>query len=141
MEWREWIFGLLLALLPEPDYETTCRASVFGYPGDKYGSGSTLLYGRPVEKSDFGIAHRRLRLGTPVVIFHPKTCRFAVGVVLDRGPYGAMHEGKWRIKRRRSEPGIWRGCADLTYSLARSIGHNGFERVKIYAWKRKEPQT
>jgi len=42
-------------------------------------------------------------------------------VILDHGPYGAVHEGSWVVKKKRSDPGRWRGCGDLSYPVAREL--------------------
>jgi len=120
---------ILALLLSEPQ---TCQATQFGYPGDKLAGGNALLLKRPVAPSDLGLAHRKLALGTVVAVQNPRTGKIAVGLVIDRGPYGAVHEGEWAIKLKRNDPGTWRGCADLTPALGKAIGHNGREAVRLW---------
>ncbi len=109
-----------------------CNATIFGYPGDKWAGGDALALKRPVNPTDMGIAHRTWPLGTTVMVYNPRTKLFAVGTVIDRGPYGAMHKGKWVLKRKRRDPGKWRGCVDLTPALAKAVQHNGYEKVRVW---------
>lgn len=126
-----WI--LLFALSSEPE---SCMATKFGYPGDKHAGGNALYLKRPVNSRDVGIAHRTLPLGSWVLVSHGD--RAILAQVIDRGPYGAMHRGKWRVKKRRSQPGRWRGCADLTSRAAELLEHDGWGRVKI--WRVSKPR-
>ncbi len=105
-----------------------CVSTIFGYPGDRWAGGNALLLKRPVNDSDFGVAHRTLPLGSKVLVCRD-TC--ALATVIDRGPYGAMHEGSWVLKRRKSDPGVWRGCLDTTPALAKALKHQGFDKVSV----------
>lgn len=110
-----------------------CQSTIFGQPGDEWAGGNALLLGRHVNQSDLGIAHRWWPLGSTVIVQHVRSGRMAFGVVLDRGPYGATTpEGDWALKLKPSDPGRWRGCADLTPALARRIGHDGFDAVRLW---------
>jgi hypothetical protein len=123
-----WAFIVQLFTHGSPQ---TCTASVFGYHGDKWGSSATVFTGRPVRPTDIGIAHRTIPLGTLVVLEYRG--RYVVATVIDRGPYGALDaSGRWFIKRRRSEPGRWRGCVDLTPRAARLLGHGGWGKVRLW---------
>ena len=128
---------LLIVLLYADHYQppaaavATCKASVFAQPGDKYAGGASRWLKREVHHTDSGIAHRSYPLGSWVEIRNLRTGRMVETQVIDRGPYGAMHKGRWIIKKRPSDPGRWRGCADLTPPVAKKIGHNGFERISI----------
>ena len=126
-----------------------CTSTIFGYEGDQHAGGDAILLGRPVNDTDMGIAHRYWKMGSDVAVQNVRTGRVAYGKVLDRGPYGALTpEGKvWfpgkalrtgRKTRRKlpKELGRWRGCADLTPALARAIGHDGMDRVRIWRVKR-----
>jgi rare lipoprotein A len=65
------------------------------------------------------MASRTIPLGTYVLVEgngRSVWCR-----VNDRGPYGAMHAGRWVLKRRSSDPGVWRGVADLSYGCAQAL--------------------
>jgi hypothetical protein len=133
-----WLLQLFLLLDIQPRTET-CMATVFGYPGDKHGGRtSTLLYDRPVEPGDMGIAHRTWPIGTFIKITNVETKEAAFGVVLDRGPYGKVGpKGKWfNSRKERKRKGKYRGCADVTPDLAAAIGHEGRTRVRIKRWKR-----
>lgn len=130
------IIVLVIALFTtEVNAERVCNSTIFGYPGDKWAGGDALHLKRPVNATDVGIAHRTWPMGSWVLVKHLKTGKMAVAQVIDRGPYGAIHEGEWVLKRKRSEPGKWRGCADLTPNLAAILGHDGFDRVRIWRLK------
>jgi len=130
-----WLLIILLYgdyYQPTPVAPTiTCTASIFAQPGDKYAGGKSRWLKREVHHTDSGIAHRFYPLGSWVRIKNLRTGLSTHTQVIDRGPYGAMHEGEWVIKKRRSDPGRWRGCADLTPPVAEKIDHNGFERISI----------
>lgn len=118
----------------------SCTASVFGYPGDRHAGGEALCLGREITDEDVGIAHRSLPCGTEVMLHNPRTGRTVTAKVVDRGPYGAIHAGKWVLKRRERDPGIWRGCVDLTPRAARRLGHNGLEMVVVVPAMQPEPE-
>jgi hypothetical protein len=123
---------IVLTLLSKPD--ETCNATRFGYPGDKWAGGAAVYLKRPVAGHDVGVAHRSLPLGSRVLVHNLESGRFAVGLVIDRGPYGAIDEdGEWALKLKKSDPGKWRGCLDLTPSLADKLEHDGYGRVRVWA--------
>jgi hypothetical protein len=112
-------------------------ATVYGLPSDKkWGSGHLAC------APDFRVqtlptmnvcAHRTYRCGTILAVENPRTKQRTLCRVLDRGPYGAiMDDGTWGLKIRPSDPGRWRGIADLTPTVSAAIGHRGYERVKIW---------
>lgn len=121
-----------------------CLSTIFGYPGDKHGGRSpTILYGRPVSATDMGIAHRTWPMGARVKVTNLRTHKVGYGVVLDRGNWGMRDSDGWfnsRKKKNRARAkallrekgeGAYCACADITYGLARRIGHNGRERVRL----------
>lgn len=111
-----------------------CWSTIFGYPGDGHGGRTpTVLYKRPVSATDLGIAHRAWPMGARIRITNLRTKLSAEGVVLDRGPYGKVDkDGRWfNSRRHRSRIGRYRGCADLTPALAKLIGHDGKDRVRV----------
>ncbi len=122
----------------------TCFSTQFGHLGDGYGGRSpTVLTGKPVTDKDIGIAHRTWPMGARVHVRNLRTGKSWIGIVLDRGPYGKVTpDGKWFNgapmfrKRNRGRIGKFRGCADLTPALAKLIGHNGRDRVRITLLKR-----
>jgi hypothetical protein len=124
-------FALITALFARPE---SCTASVFGYPGDRLAGGDALHLKRPVGPDDVGIAHRRHRLGSRVLVVNQRTGLAVVATVIDRGPYGKLDDsGQWfNGARERDRPGRYRGCADLTPRAAEWIDHNGLERVRVY---------
>jgi len=116
-----------------------CNATIFGYAGDKWAGGNASYLKRPVASYDVGVAHRTWKLGSTVLVKNPRTKLTALALVVDRGPYGATDDsGMWVLKRKREDPGQWRGCVDLTPALAKSIKHNGYEKVYIRRVKLQE---
>lgn len=130
------LLSLLLDFVGPPQ---TCVASVFGYAGDRWDGGVSRCLGRRVRPDDWGIAMRGVPCGTPVIIWLPRTGRAVVAPIIDAGPFGAIHEGRWVLKRRKSDPGTYRGCADLTPPVARALGHSWLERVRIATTRRWKP--
>lgn len=130
MQWATIIFEFARSLLTGP--VQSCNASVFGMPHDKYQGGNLRCVQRPPHNNDLGIAHRTLPCGTRVVIINQRTQKWAVARVMDRGPYGALYNGQWVLKRSNKDPGSWRGGADLLPAVAKKLGHNGFEKVTIF---------
>jgi hypothetical protein len=108
-------------------------ATRFGDPGDRHDGAALSCTQKPLEAGQLVCAHRTLPCGSVVMLHNPRTNRYAVCTVLDRGPYGAiLPSGKWGLKIHKSQPGVWRGVIDLAPAVARALGHNGFERVDIY---------
>jgi hypothetical protein len=107
-------------------------ATRYGDPGDRLGSQRLSCTHRKLEPGQLVCAHRTLPCGTVVMLQNPRTGRFAVCEVLDRGPFGAiLPSGDWGVKIHASEPGAWRGLVDLSPAVAQALGHNGRERVRI----------
>jgi rare lipoprotein A (peptidoglycan hydrolase) len=108
-------------------------ATRFGDPGDLLAGNHLYCTGRKMDPSQLACAHRTLPCGTLVMLENPRTGRFAVCEVLDRGPFGAKLEtGGWGMKIRKSDPGKWRGIIDLSPAVANALDHNGRERVRLY---------
>ena len=118
---------MILALLFSPG--RYCKATVFGYPGDRMSGGPNRCTGKRMGGAERGVAHRRLPCGTKVLIVNPRNGRSTTATVVDRGPYGAMSDGGWVLKRTTQDPGTWRGCLDMSAAAAEDIGLNGFEKV------------
>lgn len=79
-------------------------------------------------------ASRHIPLNTMVLVEDVKSGRRAWCRVNDRGPYGAMFEGGWVLKIRRSDPGRWRGVMDLSRGTAKALGFNfrsGLNQVRL----------
>ncbi len=112
-------------------------ASVYynGHDGKHAGGGLACLWKHPkgnhVDPTLRFVAHRTWPCGTVVEVYLPRTGKNTLAVVQDRGPYGAVHEGKWVLKVRRSDPGVHRGIVDLSPGTAEALGHNGWERVYL----------
>lgn len=108
---------------------STCNAGVFGYEGDPLAGGTNACTGVKMGRTEMGIAHRTLPCGTKVILFNPRSSKATTAVVVDHGPYGAMNEGVWVLKRKRSDPGKWRGCLDISRSVARALDFDGFGKI------------
>lgn len=106
-------------------------ASRYGDPGDRWAGGPSLRCHRYLPARTFaravqrGCAHRTLPCGTVVRLWSPRTRRSTLCQVVDRGPYGALFQGHWRLKRRASDPGEWRGQFDLLPPTADRLGVHG----------------
>jgi len=107
-------------------------ASRYGDPGDVLGSGAMSCTKKSPDNFVMGCAHRVLPCGTLLLLENPRTRMMTFCRVLDRGPYGALLNGKWVIKIRWSDPGTWRGVLDLTPAVSDALGHNGFEKVRMW---------
>ena len=143
----------LLSLLCSPRSETL-YASVFASAGDIHMGGPSPCLrdsfgnNRRVRPTDSVIAHRTLPCGTRVLVTNPRTGLSAMARVGERGPYGACVEPGWSpgdhcprrmttIKRRRTDPGAWRGSFDLTPAVQTAIKHNGFEKITVTSARRR----
>lgn len=150
------MFFIMLALAGTvPDGYTiakTQRGMVTVYwPGDGH-SGKTCADGKPFTRTRCHIAHRSWPLGSKVRVCSRKTGRCTISFVGDRGPFGACDHlgmatrttrrngkvyykwacfGKWRVKIRRSDPGTWRGIADLSKCVWKKIGGPGMQDIRL----------
>jgi rare lipoprotein A (peptidoglycan hydrolase) len=107
-------------------------ATRYGDPGDKLTGKHLSCTHQPMQPGMMVCAHRTLPCGSVVMLHNPRTKKFAVCQVLDRGPFGAiMPTGEWGVKIRPWEPGTWRGIVDLSPSVADALDFNGRERVQI----------
>lgn len=128
--------GVVLALLCGSVHEAeaeaeTGKATRFAYPGDRLDGDKMRCLGRRLHDGEQGIAHRTLPCGTMVRVTNLRTGRSVVAPVVDRGPWGAMLDGAWVVKRRRRDPGVWRGIADLAPATVEALGHRSFDRVRL----------
>lgn len=116
---------------------------------DKWAGGKSPCLKRLVRQTDNVIAHRTLPCGTKVKITNLRTNKTTISRVGERGPYGACIKkgwkvgttcprGHWRLKRKASDPGIWRGAFDLTPRVARRLRHNGFELIEVEVIPKKK---
>lgn len=130
------IARLLLSLLVgcPATSTTTGKVTRFGYASDKWTGGESPCLGRRVEPSDWLVAHRTLPCGTLVRITNRRTGRVVVAPVQERGPYGSVQpDGTWAVKRRKSDPGVWRGLIDATPPVFEALGAKSFDRVTLEA--------
>ena len=133
--------ALLAALTATAAARTeTGNASVFAFRGDKWQGGRSPCLGRQVRPTDHVVAHRTLPCGTRVRVTNLRTGLKTIATVANRGPYGACLDddyrggfrcNKWALKRRRSDPGRWRGVLDITPAVATAIEHDGWDRVRL----------
>jgi len=122
-------------------------ASTYGRPKDSNGGGSLLACApdyRVQSMPEMNVcASRTYTCGTILAVEHVKTKKRTLCRVLDRGPYGACThpdfkkgkkcpKGYWVVKIKASDPGVWRGDADLTPSVAAAIGLSGLQWVKTW---------
>lgn len=108
-------------------------ATRFGDPNDRHDGDALSCTHQALGPDDLVCAHRTLPCGTVVLLHNPRTDRVALCTVEDRGPYGAiLPSGRWGVKIRKRQPGVWRGVIDLSPAVARALGHNGFERIDVY---------
>ena len=122
-------------------YDRRGIATVFGGRKDKWrgGRSSCIIPRRRITRYHWGIAHRYWPCGTVVVICNQRTNRCTVARVIDHGPYPIERcpgkKARALKGKRRRRPGcrVQRaGIADLTFPVARSIGHNGKEKVTLW---------
>ncbi len=132
------MIALLIAL------SMVCSSTIFGYESEGRHGSTTVLTGKRVTAADIGIAHRTWPMGARVHVKNLRTGLSWIAIVLDRGPYGKLTpEGKWFNgapmfkERNRGRVGKFRGCADLTPTLAKLIRHNGRDRVRITLLRRR----
>jgi hypothetical protein len=106
------------------------------------------------------IRSKRYKCGTILIIENQRNKRKSWCEVADRGPYGAnvymLSEGQaspvytssgrkaWYVKKRKSHAppedlcpsgdcvGRWRGELDMSPVVSDELGHNGFEKVRVY---------
>jgi rare lipoprotein A (peptidoglycan hydrolase) len=107
-------------------------ATRFGDPGDHWAGAELSCTRQKLSPGQLVCAHRTLPCGSLVMIHNPRSGRFAVCEVLDRGPFGAvLPDGAWGLKIRKSEPGDWRGIIDLSPAVADALDFNGREPVHL----------
>jgi hypothetical protein len=125
---------LFLALLgAQPMTVDRGVSTIFGQSGDALAGDHLYCTGKKLEPTQLACAHRTLPCGTVLMLENPRTGRFAMCEVLDRGPFGAKLEtGEWGFKIRQSDPGEWRGIVDLSPAVAEALDHNGRERIRLY---------
>jgi hypothetical protein len=119
------------------------------WAGDRFTSHKALCAdGTPVTVERCHIAHRSWPLGSKVRVCSRKTGRCALSFVGDRGPFGACNHqgmnprtfscrGRWLVKIRRSDPGVWRGIADLSRCVWKKIGGPGMQRIRLDLLKKE----
>jgi len=124
-----------------PRSDDSGLATRYGEPGDKWvGPGGVLACGdgsQTIWNTRNVCAHRFYPCGTFLIVENIRTGERTWCEIMDRGPYGAyVYDGgarKWVVKKRRSDPGEWRGILDMSPDVSISIGHNGFEHVRIWS--------
>ena len=141
---------LFLSLIPSGNGEFG-KASVFAIHGDKYNPENKPLAceSRIIRKHghDYwqkilthGVAHRTLPCGSKIKIFilGKKKIRSSYAYVVDRGPYGVVHNGKWRLRRKLCLGEQYRGILDVLAPLAKKLNVSGifFVVVKIISPRR-----
>jgi hypothetical protein len=142
----EFLFTLFAAITTHGPMEAN-YATIFAKHGDHWNGGPSPCLHRIVQPDDNIIAHRTLPCGTVVLLYNPKTGMSTVATVGDHGPYGACTaegwkrgtkcpKGYWVVKRKRSDPGVWRGGFDLTPRVSRALGHKSFQVIHMVVLKK-----
>ncbi len=134
---------LFLSLIPSGNGEFG-KASVFAIHGDKYNPENKPLAceSRIIRKHGHshwhkilthGVAHRTLPCGTKirVYIIGKKRVRSSYAYVVDRGPYGVVHNGKWRLRRKLFPGEKYRGILDVLSPLAQKLNVSGIFLVIV----------
>lgn len=122
----------LLALLVEGVAEAeTGRVTRFADRHDRHSGGVSRCLGRRVQPDDWGVAVRGGRCGQLYRVTNLRTGLSVVAPKVDSGPYGAMHQGEWVLKRRRADPGVWRGIVDATPPVFAALEARSFDRVEL----------
>ena len=138
---------LFLSLIPSGNTNGEFgKASVFAIHGDKYNPENKPLAceSRIIRKHGHtywqkilthGVAHRTLPCGSKirVYIIGKKRVRSSYAYVVDRGPYGVVHNGRWRLRRKLYPGERYRGILDVLAPLAKKLNVSGifFVVVKI----------
>lgn len=116
-------------------------AGVFGYPGDRFAGPNGFACEHSIKKRygsiywdavrRQGLAHRSRPCGEHLLVCAGAVCTPAV--VIDRGPVGALDAiGRWRFRPHGLKAGEhYRGIADLTPQLARTLRFSGLGEVSI----------
>ena len=141
------LFGFFPALLVAaspftPFANSTPQLGVASYYYPKDGHcGKFRADGKRFLVTDEHVAHRKLPLGTPIIVENLKTGAWAVTRVRDRGPFGfcvqrskkcrvppnptvrggpcpKTHLWAIRVRRKKNECGYYRGIVDVTRPLA-----------------------
>jgi|AntDeeMinimDraft_6_1070357.scaffolds.fasta_scaffold11607_2 hypothetical protein len=126
-----------------PPVQVAGIASYYNSPQGDHGlrGNGIMANGEPITPGGMTIATRSVPLNTVVLLEYKGRRVWARST--DRGPYGAMHEGQWVLKIHRSDPGKWRGVADLNYPVAKKLlgddMRNGLNHIKIRYWRREDP--
>lgn len=111
------------------------RATRFADRADRHAGGASRCLGRRVLPTDWGVAVRGGRCGDLYRVTNLRTGLVVVAPKVDSGPYGAMHQGSWVLKRKASDPGVWRGVVDLTPPVFAALKAKSFDRVRVEAVK------
>jgi len=119
---------------PPPVQEEGLSSWYGGGSGDGGLHGRITATGEVFDPSQRTCASRFIPLNTVVLVEEQKTGTRTWCRVNDRGPYGAMLDGEWIIKTRRSQEGKWRGVMDLSKGTAASFGFDfrrGLNAIRI----------
>lgn len=113
-----------IPVLELPPIQQTGIASWYGGgSGDNGLHGKITATGEVFNPARRTCAHRTIRLHTIVIIEDLDTGNKTWCRISDRGPYGGLDEnGQWLLKLKESDPGEWRGIADLSKGTAEKLG-------------------
>lgn len=88
-------------------------------------------------------ASRSIPLNTVVLVEDPKTGNRTWCRVNDRGPYGALQDGRWVLKLSSEDPGEWRGVMDMSRGTATALGfdfRSGLNPIHIRYYSANRPK-
>ncbi len=127
-----FLLHILIGFSPKPIVKG--MSTIFGQSDDKTAGGKLACQPTEIVGDSYVCASRDLACGTVLILQNPKNDRISYCVVRDKGPWGAtLPDGSWALKRRFSDPGVWRGSLDISPASAKLMHHNGMQR--IVAWK------
>lgn len=132
------LIGRFLLLLVSGHVRSDTGVASTFFPRERLNDGILACDGgrRWTDERELLVAHRSLPCGTVVVIENMRTGALVAARVLDRGPYGAVLDGQWRVKIRARDPGTWRGILDMSPEVAKRVG---ISHGKIRLWWMSPP--
>lgn len=110
--------------------------TVVGCPAEALRAHGTRSFAALVAAGVSLVAHRSLPCGARLLLCGPGGC--ALGVVLDRGPYGQDCPEGYHVGARLAAGCEWRGDVDLTPAVAEAVGLPGARaqrRGVVRAWR------
>lgn len=101
------------------------------FAGDPYDNGRRACKISDEVAEAQGIAHRTAPCGSKVLLCYKTRC--AIGVVSDRGPWGAQTAHGWQMRKKLGPGERWVGEFDLWQGISKTLGITGKDEVR-YRW-------